>query len=111
LNEALAGSSEVVRQKILWNPLRLIKSGDLATPGVRELLQEATSNREPQLRIEGHLALMNRSQENASHLAATLSFVALRYDFLLLVFFFFDHFVSLARKTKRVCIVLLCISG
>jgi hypothetical protein len=78
LNEALAGSTDALRQKVLWNPLRLIKSGDLATPGVRELLQEATSNREPQLRIEGHLALLNRSVDNASQLSATFSFVAQR---------------------------------
>ncbi len=56
----------------------LLKHGDIALPSVRELMQNATSDREPTVRIQAHLALLNRSQHNLSELATTLAFVAKR---------------------------------
>jgi hypothetical protein len=56
----------------------LLKHGDVALPAVRELLQAATSDREPTLRIQAHLALLNRSLGSLAEAAASLAFVARR---------------------------------
>lgn len=56
----------------------LLKHGDVAVPEVRALLEGATSDRDPALRIQAHVALLDRSQHDPSALAASVAFVARR---------------------------------
>ena len=56
----------------------LLKFGDISVPAVRQLLQNATSDREPTVRFQAHLALMQRSKHDFVELATTLAFVAQR---------------------------------
>ncbi|MDP3273561.1 MAG: hypothetical protein Q8Q09_00095 [Deltaproteobacteria bacterium] len=56
----------------------LLKHGDIADPAVRALLEEATSDRDPALRIQAHVALLNRSQHSLAALASSVEYVARR---------------------------------
>lgn len=72
MNDADEAVLPSIRQKML------LRYGDVSIPVVRELMQASTSNREPTVRIQAHVALMNRSRLSVPQMATTLSFVAQR---------------------------------
>ncbi len=56
----------------------LLKHGDIALPAVRVLLEDATTDRDPAVRIQAHVALLARSQSDLEALASSVSYVARR---------------------------------
>ncbi|MBL8685053.1 MAG: hypothetical protein JNK05_38105 [Myxococcales bacterium] len=56
----------------------LLKHGDIATPAVRVLLEDATTDRDPALRFQAHMTLLNRSQHDANALAVSVAYVGRR---------------------------------
>jgi hypothetical protein len=72
---------EVIERDPPAAPVRdkyLLKYGSISLPAVRALLEDATTDRDPALRIQAHVALLTRSQHDLSALATSVSYVAKR---------------------------------